>query len=100
MRHSRSSSARRALLLALAAAAVGCGSASSDMSASAASDLSQSQCATAKPWAPNTVYKVGDVVSFQGIIYVVLQAHTSLFVWPPNIVPALFQPTNCSSPPA
>jgi chitinase len=87
----------RSLALLLAAFATGCGSAPSDSTGSAAEDLSQSQCATAKPWAPNTAYKVGDVVSFEGVIYVVLQAHTSLSVWPPNIVPALYQVTSCSS---
>jgi hypothetical protein len=99
MRRPRSSSAPLALLLAFAAAttAAACGSAPSDTSESSNSALSQSQCATAKAWAPNTVFKVGDVVSFEGVIYVVIQAHTSLSVWPPNIVPALYEVTNCSS---
>jgi chitinase len=97
MRLRRPSSAPLALLFAALGTATGCGSAPSDTTQSAGEDLSQSQCATAKPWAPNTAYKIGDVVSFEGVVYVVIQAHTSLSVWPPNIVPALYQVTSCSS---
>lgn len=91
MRHARSPIA---LFLTAVAATIAC-SASPESSQSSAEELSQ--CAAAKAWAPNTVYKVGDVVSFEEIDYVVLQAHTSLSVWPPNIVPALYKVTSCSS---
>ncbi|HEY2516433.1 MAG TPA: carbohydrate-binding protein [Polyangiaceae bacterium] len=99
MRTIRSAS-RLAVLAAVAATlAVACGSPPSDGSESGESALSQSQCAGAKAWAPNTAYKVGDVVTFQGQTFVVLQAHTSLSVWPPNIVPALYQPASCGTTP-
>jgi chitinase len=95
--HSRS---YLALLVAVAAASVGCSASSDDgSSGQSIADLSASQCATAKPWKADTAYKAGDIVSYQGAVYVVLQGHTSLSVWPPNIVPALFQPTDCKSAP-
>jgi hypothetical protein len=97
MRNLRPLSSSLALLLAAMATTAACSSASSDGSQSSAEDLSQAQCNAAKVWAPNTAYKVGDVVSFEGVDYVVIQAHTSEFVWPPNIVPALYQVTSCSS---
>ena len=85
-----------ALFLVAIATTVACSSASSDGSQSSAEDLSQSQCA-AKAWAPNTAYKAGDLVSFEGLVYVVLQAHKSQSDWPPNIVAALYKVTSCSS---
>ena len=76
----------------------GCSAGGNDDGAeSAASALSTSCPATIAAWAPNTVYKVGDFVSFEGVDYVVIQAHTSEVVWPPNIVPALFKVTSCAS---
>jgi hypothetical protein len=36
-------------------------------------------------------YKVGDVVTYTGISYRCLQAHTSQVGWEPPIVPALWQ---------
>jgi len=36
-------------------------------------------------------YKVGDLVTYQGLTYQVLQAHTSQPGWTPNIVPALYK---------
>src|SRR5271170_182536 len=96
MRYLRPSSTIALFMVAIATA-VACSSAPSDGSQSSSQDLSQSQCAAAEAWAPNTAYKVGNVVSFEGQIFVVIQAHTSESVWPPNIVPALYEPTNCSS---
>ena len=97
MRHLRPSPSSLTLFLVAIATMVGCSSASPDGSQSSAEALSQSQCAAAKAWAPNTVYKVGDVVGFEGVVYVVIQAHTSLSVWPPSVVPALYQVASCSS---
>jgi hypothetical protein len=97
MRYLRPLSSSLALFLVAIATTAACSSASSEGSQSSDEALSQSQCAAAKAWAPNTAFKVGDVVSFEGVVYVVIQAHTSLSVWPPNIVPALYQVTNCSS---
>ncbi|MDD7793918.1 carbohydrate-binding protein [Clostridium sp. 'White wine YQ'] len=42
-------------------------------------------------WAPNTAYKVGDLVTYNGITYVCLQGHTSLIGWEPPNVPALWK---------
>jgi hypothetical protein len=95
MRHLRPLSTSLALFVVALATTAACSSAS-DESQSSGEDLSQSQCAAAQAWAPNTHYNVGNVVSFEGEVFVVIQAHTSLSVWPPNIVPALYKPTNCS----
>ncbi|WP_084961517.1 M28 family peptidase [Thermoactinospora rubra] len=42
-------------------------------------------------WAPYTAYAVGDVVTYQGVRYRCLQAHTSLPSWEPPNTPALWQ---------
>lgn len=44
----------------------------------------------AQPWAPNTAYAVGELVSYNGEIYECRQAHTSLVGWEPPNVPALW----------
>jgi len=55
------------------------------------------------PWAPNVSYAVNDTVTYNGVTYRCLQAHTSQVGWEPPIVPALWQvvsgPTNTSSGP-
>src|SRR4051812_34515865 len=88
-------------LIAIAAATTAAcsGAPENDDASASESNLSAGQCAAAKPWAPNVAYKVGDVVSFEGAVFVVRQAHTSLSVWPPPIVPALFQPAGCNAAP-
>jgi chitinase len=48
-------------------------------------------CAGVPAWAPNVAYAVGALVTYQGKEYKVLQAHTSLSTWTPDVVPALFQ---------
>lgn len=45
----------------------------------------------ARPWEPGAAYKVNDLVSYNGGIYLCLQAHTSLAGWEPANVPALWQ---------
>ncbi|MET8149762.1 glycosyl hydrolase [Actinoplanes sp. NPDC049668] len=41
-------------------------------------------------WAPNTAYAVGRIVTYNGVRYRCLQAHTSLTGWEPPNVPALW----------
>src|SRR5512140_3806262 len=45
---------------------------------------------TAQAWAPNTYYAVGALVTYNGVTYKCLQAHTSLVGWEPPNVPALW----------
>jgi hypothetical protein len=99
MRHVRTT-AHLVFAVAVTAAASGCGSASSDGSSeSSVADLNAGQCAKATAWAPGTPYKVGDVVTFGGQTFVVIQPHTSQSDWAPNIVPALYKQTNCAAQP-
>jgi chitinase len=42
-------------------------------------------------WVPNHAYKVGDVVTYNGVSYRCLQAHTSIVTWEPPNTPALWQ---------
>ena len=42
-------------------------------------------------WAPNTAYAIGQVVTYAGVSYKCIQAHTSIVTWEPPIVPALWQ---------
>ena len=42
-------------------------------------------------WAAGVAYAVGDVVTYQGSTYECRQAHTSISVWTPPVVPALWQ---------
>lgn len=44
-----------------------------------------------KAWAAGTAYKVGDLVTYGGVTYRCLQAHTALVGWEPPNVPALWQ---------
>jgi Glycosyl hydrolases family 16 len=46
---------------------------------------------TASPWKPFTNYVTGDLVTYEGVTYKVLQAHTSLPGWEPPALPSLFQ---------
>jgi chitinase len=45
----------------------------------------------APAWQTNTAYKVGDEVTYNGVVYICRQAHTSLAGWEPSNVPALWQ---------
>ena len=45
----------------------------------------------AAEWAPFTDYAAGQVVSFHGVQYEVLSAHTALPEWEPPTLPALFK---------
>jgi hypothetical protein len=42
-------------------------------------------------WAPNTAYAVGQQVTYAGVSYKCLQAHTSIVTWEPPNTPALWQ---------
>ncbi len=42
-------------------------------------------------WVPNHAYKVGDMVTYSGVSYRCLQAHTSIVTWEPPNTPALWQ---------
>jgi chitinase len=46
---------------------------------------------TGTTWVAGHAYKVGDQVTYSGIGYTCLQAHTSMTGWEPPIVPALWQ---------
>jgi hypothetical protein len=56
-------------------------------------------------WAPNVWYNVGDTVTYSGVTYQTIQAHTSQTGWEPPNVPALWKvgsggptPTRTNSP--
>ncbi|MFJ5231320.1 M28 family peptidase [Kitasatospora sp. NPDC088391] len=42
-------------------------------------------------WAAGVAYSVGDQVTYNGVSYRCLQAHTSQSTWTPDVVPALWQ---------
>ncbi|GAA1976340.1 carbohydrate-binding protein [Kitasatospora viridis] len=52
---------------------------------------SPSGTAAAQPWAPDTAYQAGDLVTYGGAVYQCLQAHTSMTGWEPPAVPSLWQ---------
>lgn len=43
------------------------------------------------PWAVGVAYAVNDTVTYNGIVYKCLQAHTSQIDWTPDVTPALWQ---------
>jgi chitinase len=45
-------------------------------------------------WKEGVQYKIGDKIVFGGKVYNVVNNHTSLGAWRPDIVPALYSPTN------
>jgi chitinase len=45
-------------------------------------------------WAPQTHYSVGSLVTYSGVTYSCLQAHTSEIGWEPAVTLALWQPVN------
>ncbi|HTQ31920.1 MAG TPA: carbohydrate-binding protein, partial [Opitutaceae bacterium] len=54
---------------------------------------------TAPAWTAGTTYKVGDLVTYNGVTYVCLQAHTALTGWEPPNVPALWAVSSSQPPP-
>lgn len=43
-------------------------------------------------FSPGVIYGLGDIIQYEGLLYKVVQAHTSQADWTPDIVPALFTP--------
>ena len=42
-------------------------------------------------WTVGVAYVIGDIISYHGVLYEVIQAHTSQADWTPDTVPALFK---------
>ncbi|HXF68841.1 MAG TPA: glycosyl hydrolase family 18 protein [Thermoflexus sp.] len=57
------------------------------------------QAQTPPAWQPWTTYQVGDLVSYNGVIYRCIQGHTSQPGWEPPNVPALWQPVTVTPTP-
>lgn len=53
-------------------------------------DAEMSPAPEAEPWAEGATYAVGDLVEFEGVVYRVLQPHTSAAHWPPDAVASLY----------
>jgi hypothetical protein len=66
-------------------------SASPSPSVSASPSPTASKKPAASPWKPFTNYAAGDLVTYEGATYKVLEAHTSLPGWEPTALPNLFQ---------
>nr|WP_189183016.1 glycosyl hydrolase family 18 protein [Microbispora rosea] len=79
-----------ALLLALGLCLAAAGAGPAPASARTAAMLAYAA------WAPNTWYAVGARVTYNGVDYECIQAHTSLTGWEPPIVPALWKPLGSS----
>lgn len=47
---------------------------------------------TAHPWEAGVPYYEGDLVTYAGATYTVVQEHTSQSTWTPDVVPALYEP--------
>jgi chitinase len=59
--------------------------------ASAALQVKTDAASGGTSWAPNVSYQVNDTVTYGGVSYTCLQAHTSLTGWEPPNVPALWK---------
>ncbi len=53
--------------------------------------VSQAFAQTATAWAPNTYYAVGALVTYNGVTYRCIQAHTSQVGWEPPNAASLWQ---------
>jgi hypothetical protein len=60
-------------------------------SATASPTPSKTTAPAATPWKAYTNYAAGDLVTYEGATYKVLEAHTSLPGWEPTALPNLFQ---------
>jgi peptidoglycan/xylan/chitin deacetylase (PgdA/CDA1 family) len=84
-------------IAAIAAIAAACsGKTVSEHRASSAVHLSSADCTGAGQWAVGVSYKTGDLVSYGGSVYVCIQSHTSEPGWTPDVVAALWSPTDCA----
>ncbi|MDR8410789.1 fibronectin type III domain-containing protein [Nonomuraea sp. 3-1Str] len=85
---------RRMFLALLAAVAmIGAGAATS-VPAAGATAVPSTSAAFAAQWQPNVSYAVGARVTYNGVDYECIQAHTSQVGWEPPIVPALWKPVS------
>jgi hypothetical protein len=66
-----------------------------DADASAAPDAVSSGCAAAPAWAEGVFYQNGQHVTYSGVVYMCMLAHTSQPGWTPDMYPALWQPGTC-----
>lgn len=41
-------------------------------------------------WQAGVNYQIGDIVTYNGVDYIIIQAHTSAAHWPPNLVVSLY----------
>jgi chitinase len=58
------------------------------------------ECPSPLPeWKPNTTFATGAVVGYNGAVYRCVQGHTTLDVWPPDAVPALWEKVECAGGP-
>ena len=87
------------ILAALAVTAAGCLADPADEDAALdRDDALSASCANLPAWTIDRSYHAGDLVQYGGKAYKCLQGHVALFVWTPDIVPALWQETAvCSS---
>ena len=53
--------------------------------------------ATIGDWKPDTYFAAGTFARYDGAVYRCVQSHTTLSVWPPDVVPALWEKVTCSS---
>ncbi len=62
-----------------------------EMAAKELDDISAVESVSLFPsWKPGIQVSVGERYKYNGLLYKVIQAHTTLAVWPPDITPALF----------
>ncbi len=70
----------------------------------ASTPMDSGSCTSAPAWASGVAYSPGDLVIYDGSVYVCLQAHTSEDSWTPSSTPALWMlstgPTCSNSPDA
>ncbi|HZS36738.1 MAG TPA: carbohydrate-binding protein, partial [Polyangia bacterium] len=78
----------------LAAIAAGCAS-SPEGDVPSAISVACPQAVAA--WTSGTAYAVNALVTYHGAVYRCVQAHTALDGWTPDVVPALWDPVQCSS---
>lgn len=50
----------------------------------------QPETPPAPEWEVDKAYKVGDLLTYKGVVYRIVQAHTSAAHWTPDTVPALY----------
>jgi hypothetical protein len=95
MSRHRSSRAFTAVTVVLLACAAACSAASGDEDPARAGETA---CpATIGDWKPDTWVTAGSFARYGGATYRCVQSHTTLSVWPPDIVPALWEKVTCSS---